>query len=170
MTRLTRRGALFFPCCFSHRLLLFCTQESPKGVLGGGLVGRGVALSVLWIQRCYTGFGDISLPLGQPLWGGRPPSDPSLEREREGGREKIEAGRKGWLQQGLENGVNLEAFALFSLCVCVCVSTHVGTFQLPVYKQYLLISSDFYCYLHNCEIRRGEKCVLRQKTMRPYRC
>lgn len=31
----------------------------------------------------------------------------------------MEAGRKGWLQQGLENGVNLEAFALFSLCVCL---------------------------------------------------
>lgn len=51
---------------------------------------------------------------------GRAPSDRSLERER--GREKIEAGRKGWLQQGLEDGANLEAFALFSLCILyVCV-------------------------------------------------
>lgn len=64
------------------------------------------------------------------LWRYKPPARPaSLRREapsdhsleREGGREKIEAGRKGWLQQGLEDGANLEAFALFSLCVCVYV-------------------------------------------------
>lgn len=35
----------------------------------------------------------------------------------------MEVGRKVWLQQGLEDGANLEAFALF-LCV---FSTHVYT-------------------------------------------
>lgn len=44
-------------------------------------------------------------------------SDHSLEREK--GGEKIEPGRKDWLRQGLDDGANLEAFALFSLYMCV---------------------------------------------------
>lgn len=56
-------------------------------------------------------------PLARPASQRREaPSDPSLEREW--GRERIEAGREGWLQPGLEDGANLEAFALF-LCVCL---------------------------------------------------
>lgn len=135
MTRLTRRGSLFLPC-----LLPFCPWEGPKGVLGGGLVSRE-----LHYPCCISSVTTLPLEISashsaHPLKGGEAPSERSLESG--GGREKIEAGRKGWLQQGLEHGANLEAFApFFSLRVFVCFSTYVDTFHLSVHEQHFLIST-----------------------------
>lgn len=71
--------------------------------------GQGVVLFTLRLQRCNTGFADIGPLLASLLLGMEAPSDHSPER-----------GRKVWLQQGLEDGANLEAFALF-----LCVSAHM---------------------------------------------
>lgn len=61
------------------------------------------------------------------------PSDHSSEGERAKERkegEMIEAGRKVWLQQGLEDGAHLEAFGLF-LCAFSITSIDI-TVQLKI--------------------------------------
>lgn len=80
------------------------------------------------IQRCYSGFGDKP-----PVSAAPKELDPiRLQPEKkEGGGEKG-GGRKAWINLGLGDGVNLEAFAVFYACVCHCRAFYTGLHSTPL--------------------------------------